>query len=158
MSDKKYHYIFIDAVKLLKETYGKYDHFNRCQIPGRIQNMKEDFDKNGIPEELQKVIIKIKPKPIFNRYACEYTLNIPLNLNFKQLSDENHVDIQNVEDEDSAFGITCYDRFQPSLYDQVIQFLENLKLKGLLPNYLRSIATFFYDSMSYESEKVKKWK
>ena len=44
MSDKKYHYILIDAVKLLKETYGKYDRFNRCQIPGRIQNMKEDFD------------------------------------------------------------------------------------------------------------------
>ena len=98
MSDKKYHYILIDAVKLLKETYGKYDHFNHCQIPGRIQNMKEDFDKNGIPDELQKVIIKIKPKPIFNRYACEYTLNIPLDLNFKQLSDENHIDIQNIED------------------------------------------------------------
>ena len=87
MSDKKYHYILIDAVKLLKETYGKYDRFNRCQIPGRIQNMKEDFDKNGIPDELQKVIIKIKARQIFNRYACEYTLNIPLDLNFKQLSD-----------------------------------------------------------------------
>lgn len=156
MSDKKYHYILVDAVKLLKETYGKYDHFNRCQIPGRIQNMKEDFDKNGIPDEFQKVIIKIKPKPIFNRYACEYTLNIPLDLNFKQLSDENHIDIQNIEDEDSTFGITCYDHFEPSSYDQVIQFLENLKLKGLLPNYLKSIATFFNDSMSFETEKVKK--
>ena len=56
---------------------------------------ERDFDKNGIPDELQKVIIKIKPRPIFNRYACEYTLNIPLDLNFKQLSDENHIDIQN---------------------------------------------------------------
>ena len=87
---------------LIKEIFGEDVEIIRVKpktsniedkIFASFNKMKEDFDKNGIPDELQKVIIKIKPRPIFNRYACEYTLNIPLDLNFKQLSDENHIDI-----------------------------------------------------------------
>ena len=116
MKDEKAKYLIIDAPQINKYEYET----------NNIINIKQTFEKNGIPEEFQKIILKTNISLFKKNKLKEYTTGCPL-------------DIKNIKKE------LAY-----SNYEDVMNFLQKVDNEGYLKNYLQSIKEFLNISVNLD--------
>lgn len=175
--DEKAKYLFLDSTEIHKQLYkirrqsGFNDWFN-IYIPDKMIDAREIFRKNNIPEEFQKIIVKINIPFCLKKEAEEYTTGFPFDITAGQIEKENNQKVITVSNcpifEDNQIfidKIKFRTKISYSNFEDVINFLLKIDEKGYLKSYLQIIKDFFdisinldllFQSWNESQEKTKK--
>ena len=112
---------------------------------------KELFDKNKVPLEYQKIIIKVNIPVIFSKYeAEELTTGFPFDLTTGKIEKEDNQEFICASNLPGYFNGQIFDRnisFKTKLqyinYDEVMKFLGKIYDKGYFQQYLESIKQLY---------------
>jgi len=155
MKDEKAKYLMVEANEINKKTFTHKrvadcnDWFN-IYSEDKIISAKEIFEKYNIPEEYQKIIIKITSPLLIGHKAEEFILGMAFDLTGKR--------VEKINNELYVNGVNCpifYDnqvfynfinfktRIKKVRYNEIISFLKEIKKEGLLEGYINSLKEFF---------------
>ena len=155
MKDEKAKYLILDANEIEKTLYELQrifefnDSWNNYCERGKVK-AKEYFDNNNIPEEYQKIIIKITSPLLTGHEAEEFILGMAFDLTGKR--------VEKINNELYVNGVNCpifYDnqgfynfinfktRIKKVRYNEIISFFKEIKKEGLLEGYINSLKEFF---------------
>lgn len=157
MKDEKAKYLIIDSTEINKQLYKvtrefAFNDFYNVYEPNGMMDASQIFEKNGMPEEFRKIIVKINIPFCLKKEAEEYTMGFPFDITAAKIEQENNKRIISVS------SCPVYDyyanqefrdkiKFKTELtyltFDDVMDFLLKIDDEGLLRNYLQSIKDFF---------------
>ena len=155
MKDEKAKYLIIDAQNVYKQLYEIIEVFicddsYKVYKPKKIIDARHFFVKNDIPEEFQKIIIKINVSYFLKKETEEYTTGFPFDITAGKIENEsndkfitafnnrNLYDNQPGNNEIKFRVQLVYKSFQ-----DVMVLLSKIKEKGYLKTYLESMKEFF---------------
>ena len=164
MKDEKAKYLIIDSLEINKQLYkvtreAASNDFYNVYKPNGMMDASKIFEKNGIPEEFRKVIVKINIPFCLKKEAEEYTMGFPFDITAGKIENENNKKIITVS---SCPVYDYYDnqefrdkiKFRTELiysnFDDVMDFLLKVDNAGLLRLYLQSIKEFFDISINLD--------
>lgn len=163
MKNKKPKYLIVDSKNILNQLYS----FERVFICNDFDNwyyqlcmvsLNKLFDSYNIPEELQKIIIKINTPCFMMREANEYITNFSF--------EWNHRKIKRQEGQKNVTFFSCpifYNntlfrekinittKFQYADYNEVEMFLERLVESGCKEHYHKVLKLFFDKNLRLDS-------
>jgi len=155
MKDEKAKYLIIDSTEIRKQLYNvkrefAFNDWDNVYTSDRIIDAKEIFDKYGIPEEFQKIIVKINI-PFFIKYeAEEYTMGFRFDITAGRIEKENNDKYISVSNYPVLYDNQVFRnkiKFKTQLkyfkFNEVIDFLIKIDDRGYLRSYLESIKEFF---------------
>ena len=163
MRDEKAKYLIIDSTEINKQMYkvtreSACNDFYNAYRPNGIMNASQIFEKNGIPEEFRKVVVKINIPFCLKKEAEEYTMGFPFDITAGKIEKENSKRIISV----SSCPVYDYHanelfkdkiKFKTELvysnFDDVMDFLLRIDDEGYLKLYLQSIKEFFDISLNW---------
>ena len=157
MKDEKAKYLIIDSTEINKQLYkvtreAAFNDFYNVYKPNGMMPANNIFEKNGIPEEFRKIIVKINIPFCLKKEAEEYTMGFPFDITGGKIEKENNKRIIS-----ASSGLT-YDyyanqqfrdkiKFKTELtystFDDVMNFLLKVDDEGYLKLYFQSIKEFF---------------
>ena len=157
MRDERAKYLIIDSAEINKQLYkvtreAAFNDFYNVYKPNGMMPANNIFEKNGIPEEFRKIIVKINIPFCLKKEAEEYTMGFPFDITGGKIEKENNKRIISV-----SSGLT-YDyyanqqfrdkiKFRTELtystFDDVMDFLLKVDDEGYLRLYFQSIKEFF---------------
>ena len=157
MKDEKARYLIVDAKEINKQLYKVYrefafNDFDNIYEPHGMIDAREIFEKNGVPEKFQKILIKINIPFFIKTEAQEYTMGFPFDFTGGKIVKEDNKKII------TAFNKPIYDyqanrefsdkiRIRTELvysnFTDIINFLSQIEKEGHLSAYLQSIKDFF---------------
>lgn len=164
MKDEKAKYLIIDSTEINKQLYkvtreAAFNDFYNVYEPNGMMDASQIFEKNGIPEEFRKVIVKINIPFCLKKEAEEYTMGFPFDITGGKIEKGNNKKIIS-----ASSGLT-YDyyanqqfrdkiKFRTELvyskFDDVMDFLLKVDDEGYLKQYLQSIKEFFDISINLD--------
>lgn len=163
MKDEKAKYLIIDAKDIkkqlynMKREYGFNDWFNVYTLD-KIINAKKIFEKYNIPEEFQKIIIKINIPFFIITEAEEYTMGFAFDLTGRKIEKKNNIKYITATNKPFLYDNQIFEntiKFKAQLtyakFDDVINFLIQLDNNDYLKSYLESIKEFFGISININS-------
>lgn len=155
MKDEKAKYLIIDSTEIHKQLYKvkreyALNDFYNTYTPDRIINAEEVFSKYGIPEEFQKIIVKVST-PFFTKHeAQEYTMGFPFDITASKIERENNKKYINASNRPIFYDSQVFSRtikfktqFKYSNYEEVMDFLGRIDDSGYLKEYLQAIKDLF---------------
>ena len=149
MSDKKRKYLMIDATSFKKKV---------TEVEDSDTLAKELLDKNNVPLEYQKIIVKVNVPMIFSKYeAEEVTTGFPFDLTAGKIENngvEKFICASNLPGyfNGQTFERNIYFRskLQYNNYDEVMDFLGEIYDNGYFKQYLESIKQLFSLNLDLE--------
>ena len=155
MRDERAKYLIIDSTEINKQLYkvtkeSAFNDFYNVYKPNGMMSANNIFEKNGIPEEFRKIIVKINIPFCLKKEAEEYTMGFPFDLTGGRIEKENN----NKQISVSNFPI-LYDgqvfrdkikfktQLENSRFNEVMDFLSQIDDSGYLQTYLKAIKDFF---------------
>lgn len=155
MRDEKAKYLMIDVLDISKQLYSvervfAFNDFDNVYTLDRVITAKEIFDKYNIPEEFQKIIVKINI-PFFIKYeAEEYVMGFPFDITGGKVEKKNCKKYINVSNYPLFYDNQIFSNkimFRTELkyfkYNDVMEFLSKVRDSGYLKLYMKSINDFF---------------
>lgn len=150
MKDESARYLLIDSscfnkiiYKIIKSGLFNYEHeisdlFNACDI----------FEKNNVPDEYRKIIVKINLPFTLGYEAEEYITGFPFDITSGKIVKENDKKIITVSNYSYLNKAIINEiSFRTELiyfnFDDVKDFLSKLDENGLLNLYIKSVEDFF---------------
>ena len=167
MKDEKAKYLIIDSTEIHKQLYkvtrkcAANDFYNIYKPNGMIE-ASQFFEKNGIPEELRKIIVKINIPFCLKKKAEEYMAGFPFNITAGKIEKENNKSIISVssypvydyyENYEFREKIKFSTELAYSTFDDVMFFLLKVYDEGFFKKYLQSIKEFFEVSINLDLVK-----
>lgn len=155
MKDERAKYLIVNAADITKQLYQSErvaccnDFYNVYHRRGTI-DANEIFAKKNVPEQFQKIIIKIST-PVFSKNeAEEYMMGFPFDFTTKTIKKENdklYIRMNNIPIyyDESLFDDKIIFKAEEhyTSFNNVVYFLEEVYKNGCLENYLESIKEFF---------------
>lgn len=164
MKDEKAKYLIIDSTEINKQLYkvtreAAFNDFYNVYEPNGMMDASQIFEKNGIPEEFRKVIVKINIPFCLKKEAEEYTMGFPFDITGGKIEKVN-----NKKTISASSGLTYYYyanqqfrdkiKFNTNLvysnFDDVMNFFVEVDKKGYTKLYLQSIKEFFDMSVNLD--------
>lgn len=164
MKDEKARYLIIDSTEINKQLYkvtreAAFNDFYNVYEPNGMMDASQIFEKNGIPEEFRKVIVKINIPFCLKKEAEEYTMGFPFDITGGKIEKGN-----NKKTISASSGLTYdYDanqqfrdkiKFRTELvysnFDDVLNFFVAVDKKEYTKLYLQSIKEFFDMSVNLD--------
>ena len=157
MKDEKARYLIIDSTEINKQKYkvtreAAFNDFYNVYEPNGMMDASQIFEKNGIPEEFRKVIVKINIPFCLKKEAEEYTMGFPFDItggkiekvnNKKTISASSGLTYDYYANQQFRDKIKFRTKLVYSNFDDVMKFLLKIDDKGYLKSYLQSIKEFF---------------
>ncbi len=155
MKDEKAKYLLVDASNVSKQLY-RMERVASCNdfynMYHRINRVKasEIFNNNNVPEEYQKIIVKVENSVFSKNKVEEYIMGYPFDYRTKLVfkKDNNKYIIMN--NKPLYYNECCFaDKiiFKTELFynsfNNVLDFLKCLCKEGYLENYIKSIKEIF---------------
>lgn len=168
MKDEKARYLIIDSNEIKKQLYNvkrefAFNDWDNVYIPNKIIDAKEIFDKYNIPEEFQKIIIKVNIPFFIKTEAYEYIFGYPFDITAGKIEMDNnqkYITVANSQIFSNGHVFRDKIKFKTRLnyfnFDGVNEFLQNVESNGYLELYLQSIIDFFDESLDLE-EVLEIW-
>lgn len=164
MRDERAKYLIIDSTEINKQLYKvkrefDFNDFDNVYEQNGMMSANNIFEKNGIPEEFRKIIVKINIPFCLKKEAEEYTMGFPFDITGGKIEKENSERIIS-----ASSGLT-YDyyanqqfrdkiNFRTKLvysnFDDVMNFFVEVDKKGYTKLYLQSIKEFFDMSVNLD--------
>ena len=164
MRDERAKYLIIDSTEINKQLYkvtreSAFNDFYNVYKPNGMMSANNIFEKNGIPEEFRKIIVKINIPFCLKKEAEEYTMGFSFDITGGKIEKENSVRIIS-----ASSGLT-YDyyanqqfrdkiKFRTKLvysnFDDIMKFFVEVDKKGYTKLYLQSIKEFFDMSVNLD--------
>lgn len=159
--NKREKYLLINATDINKQLY-QFERVAYCNdffnIYHRVKKIdaKKIFEKNNVPDEYQKIIIKISA-PVFKRNkAKEFMMGFPFDFSMKtreKIDNKKYIRMNNIPIyyDGNIFDdkIVFKTEEQYTSFNNVMYFLEEIYKKGCLENYLQSIKEFLDISLDF---------
>lgn len=162
MKDERAKYLMVDVTQFNKTLYRmerlfEFNDFNNVYTPEDVITAKEIFDKYNIPEEFQKIIVKINI-PFFIKYeAEEYVMGFPFDLTGGKIEKENgrkYINALNAPLFRDNWVFRDKIKFRTELkyfkYDDVMEFLYEVRDAGYLKLYMHAINDFFDNNVDLD--------
>jgi hypothetical protein len=164
MQDERAKYLIIDSTEINKQLYkvtreaGFNDFYDVYKTNG-IMSSNSIFEKNGIPEEFRKIIIKINIPFCLKKEAEEYTMGFPFDItggkiekgnNKKTISASSGLTYDYYANEQFRDKIKFRTKLVYSNFDDVMNFFIAVDKKGYTKLYLQSIKEFFDMSVNLD--------
>ena len=162
MKDEKAKYLIVKASNITKQLYecervAYCNDFDNIYHKTEKINASEIFAKNNIPEEFQKIIVKINASTFSKKEAFEYTMGFPFDFesrNIEKIENKKYMIIRNkpIYYDGSMFNdkIVMNTEVFYSSFNNVVYLLEELYENGHLENYLQSIKELFDVSLNLD--------
>ncbi len=149
MKKEKAKYLIVDAQNAIKTTYNfrsDGDLYKSIYTDGDCR-LSEIFDKNHVPADLQKLIIKVNLTLFsLNEEAEEYITGIPFDISGAEFSSDDGKSY--INSKCTTDSIRFKDEFNYKTYVDVISFINKLRENGCINEYVKSIVQFFNLPMS----------
>lgn len=163
--NEKAKYLMIDSKDMYKIIYkmkreASFNDFNNIYYYDKEISAEEIFNKNGIPQELQKIIIKINIPMFFKDEGNEYLTDFPFDITGGQISKVNNDKYitaysKKIFHDNQLFERTI--KFTTHIkyfkYNEVVEFIMNLVNEGYLEKYLKSLKEIF--DITYKLEHIQ---
>ena len=151
MKDEKAKYLIIDAKEINKQLYNVKREFTfNIYTKDKVISAKTIFDKYNVPEKFQKIVVKINSPFFIKREVEEYTMGFPFDITAGKIEKENndkYISASNFpfiyDNQVFKDKIKFKTQLKYSKFDEVIDFLSQIKDSGYLLLYLNSIKDFF---------------
>jgi len=162
MKDQKAKYLIIEASEFKKQLYKvsrkfSFNDFENRYEPKGFVNAKQIFEKNDLPEEFHKIIIKINIPFCLKEEAEEYTMGFPFDITAGKIEKENNKKIITISSSPIIYDrqlvrpkISFKSELSYSNFDDVMNFLQRVSDEGYLKSYLKSIKEFFDISLDLD--------
>ena len=156
MKDERARYLIIDASDITRQLYRiqrelKFNELNNEYYRESKINASEIFEKNNIPEEFQKIIVRVSGSFFSIKEAEEYTMGFPFNFKQKRIEKVGGkrksviVDNRPFYHDGQTFNddIEFRTELKYSSFEDVLDLLKKMHETGCLNLYLQSIKDFF---------------
>lgn len=162
MKDERAKYLMVDVTEISKQLYRMervfaFNDFDNIYTPEGMITAKEVFDKYNIPEEFQKIIVKVNIPFCLKREAEEYTMGFPFSMTDGRVKKENgkkYINLSNVPIFYDNWVFYDKIKFRTELkcfrYADVMQFLSKVRSAGYLKLYMQAISDFFDNSVDLD--------
>ena len=164
MKDEKAKYLIIDSTEINKQLYkvtreAAFNDFYNVYEPNGMMDASQIFEKNGVPEEFQKIIVKINIPFSLKKEAEEYTMGFPFDITAGKIEKENNKKIITVSscpiydyyaNQEFRDKIKFRTELVYSNFDDVMNFFVAVDKKGYTKLYLQSIKEFFDMSVNLD--------
>ena len=164
MKDEKARYLIIDSTEINKQLYKvtrefAFNDFYNVYQQNDMVYASQIFEKNCIPEEFRKVIVKINIPFCLKKEAEEYTMGFPFDItggkiekvnNKKTISASSGLTYDYYANEQFRDKIKFRTELVYSNFDDVMDFLLRVNDEGYLKQYLQSIKEFFDISINLD--------
>lgn len=153
--DEKTKYLIINATDITKQLY-RVERVAYCNdfdnIYHRVEkiNANEIFERNNVPDEFRKIIVKISAPILSRKEAYEYTVGFPFDFANKTREERDNVKYIRMNNWPIYYNGCIFDdkiefkaKEQYTSFNNVIYFLEAVYNNGCIENYLQSIKEFF---------------
>lgn len=155
IKDELAKYLIVDSTEIHKQLYkvkreAAFNDFFNVYTPDDVVAAKEFFYKYNVPEEFQKIIVKINI-PFFIKYkAEEYTMGFSFDIAKSKIEKENNNKQISVFSYPVLYNgevfldkIKFKTQLEYSRFNEVIDLLAQIDDSGCLQSYLKAIKDFF---------------
>lgn len=164
MKDERAKYLIIQGTEINKKLYkvnrtaSLNDFYNIYEENGTI-SAKQIFEKYEVPEEFQKIIVKINIPFCLKNEAEAYMMGIPFDFTGGKIEKVNNKKIINVTscpiyDYYANYNFKDKIKFRTEInyytFNDIINFFIKLEYEGYLKLYLKSIKEFFDKSLNID--------
>ena len=154
MIDERAKYLIVNASDITKQLY-QTERVAYCNdfdnIYHRVEQIKanEIFARYNVPDEFQKIIVKISTPVFSKKEAEEYTTGFPFNFTTKTITKVNNKTHIRMNNSPIYYDGTIFDDKivfntleEYTSFVNVMHFLEKIYKKGCIENYLQSVKEF----------------
>lgn len=162
MKDEKAKYLMVDVNEVNKQLYHMervfaFNDFDNIYTPEGMISAREIFDKYKVPEEFQKIIVKVNTPFFIKQEIEEYTMGFPFAVTRGKIEKEDgkkYINISNYPFFYDNWVFRDKIKFRTELryfrYDDIIEFLSKVRDSGCLKLYMQSINDFFDNSVDLD--------